>query len=158
MDLKDEVNDQSLDDVTNNDVSTNNTCTNDVTGDEIKLTDVTETNDITDADKKEVSVATPIVESGEDLEQAANQETNEKPAESEPPQQDVEIENTAKTETENSEEHTASQASESNLEPKSNGHMSEKQERFLDQYMTLKPILTQIIGFDNNRIRTMKYR
>jgi len=136
MDLKDEVNDQSLDDVTNNDVSTNNTCTNDVTGDEIKLTDVTETNDITDADNKEVSVATPIVESGEDLEQAANQETNEKPAESEPPQQDVEIENTAKiaqksesqTETENSEEHTASQASESNLEPKSNGHMSEKQD------------------------------
>jgi len=136
MDLKDEVNDQSLDDVTNNDVSTNNTCTNDVTGDEIKLTDVTETNDITDADNKEVSVATPIVESGEDLEKAANQETNEKPAESEPPQQDVEIENTAKiaqksesqTETENSEEHTASQASESNLEPKSNGHMSEKQD------------------------------
>ena len=127
MDLKDEVNDQSLDDVTNNDVSTNNTCTN----------DVTETNDITDADSKEVSVATPIVESGEDLEQAANQETNETPAESEPLQQDVEIENTAKTETENSEEHTASQASESNLEPKSNGHMSEKQERFLDQYMTL---------------------
>ena len=53
------------------------------------------------------------------------------------PVQDAEIEKTteiaqkseSRTETENSEKHTASQVSESNLEPTSKGHMSEKQEQ-----------------------------
>ena len=139
MDLKDEVNDQSLDDATKTDVSTNDKCTNDVTKDEISSPDVTEIKDIpvTDADCKEVSPTEPAADGVKDSEQAATQETNGTLAESEIPAQDAEIENTAeiaqksesRTETENSEEHTASQVSESNLEPTSNGHMSEKQER-----------------------------
>lgn len=139
MDLKDEINDQSLDDVTKTDVATNDKCTNDVTKDEISSPDVTETKDIpvTDADCKEVSPTEAVADGVNDSEQAATQETNGTPAESEIPAQDAEIENTSeiaqksesRTETENSEEHTASQVSESNLEPTSNGHMSEKQER-----------------------------
>ena len=158
MDLKDEVNDQSLDGVTKNDVSTENTCTNDVTGDatdDVTPTDVTETNDVTDADKKEVS-ATP--DEG-DLEQAPNQEANGEQTESE---KNIEIENTAttiaqKSETENSEEHTASQISESNIEPKSNGHVSEKQERFFLSFDLEFDPLGLFNGIENNRIRTMKY-
>ena len=139
MDLKDEITDQSLDDITKTDVSTNDKCTNDVTKDEITSPDVTETKDkpVTDADVKEVTetVADGVNDSAQGDSEAAILETNGTPAESEIPAQDAEIEtkiaqkSESRTETENSEEHTVSQASESNLEQTSNGHMSIKQER-----------------------------
>lgn len=138
MDLKDEITDQSLDDITKTDVSTNDKCTNDVTKDEITSPDVTETIDkpVTDADVKEVTetVADGVNDSAQGDSEAAILETNGTPAESEIPAQDAEIEtkiaqkSESRTETDNSEEHTVSQASESNLEQTSNGHMSIKQD------------------------------
>ena len=139
MDLKDEITDQSLDDITKTDVSTNDKCTNDVTKDEITSPDVTETKDIpvTDADVKEVTetVADGVNDSAQGDSEAAILEANGTPAESEIPALDAEIEtkiaqkSESRTETDHSEEHTVSQASESNLEQTSNGHMSIKQER-----------------------------
>lgn len=128
MDLKDEINDQLLDDVTKtDDVSTNDKCTNDVTKDEIR----------SDVDNNEVSLTEAIEQGVADSDQAASQGINGTSAESETPAEDVEIDNIAKvaqksesqTETENSEEHnTVSQESESNLEPTSNSHISDKQD------------------------------
>ena len=139
MDLKDEITDLSLDDITKTDVSTNDKCTNDVTKDEITSPDVTETIDkpVTDAAVKEVTetVADGVNDSAQGDSEAAILETNGTPAESEIPAKDAEIEtkiaqkSESRTETDNSEEHTVSQASESNLEQTSNGHMSIKQER-----------------------------
>ena len=153
MDLKDEITDQSLDDITKTDVSTNDKCTNDVTKDEITSPDVTETIDIpvTDTDVKEVSetVADGVNDSAQGDSKAAILETNGTPAESKISAQDAEIEtkiaqkSESRTETDNSEEHTVSQASESNLEQTSNSHISIKQERlFLDQILTLNSTLT----------------
>ena len=141
MDLKDEIKDQSLDDVTITDVSTNDKCTNDVTKDEITSADVTETK----ADNKEVSLTEPVADGVKDPEQAPTEEPNGTSAGAEITAHDAEIEITSKiaqkseTETENSEEHTVSKESGSNqLEQISNGHMSEKQERlFWAQMLTL---------------------